>query len=416
MRREKDPGEGRAMSPRCKQRVGSESGAVLVHVGAALIALLAVGALAVDYGVRSVARRQAQNAADAAAFAAAYSLALDDPEDLERARVAAEVTGERNWIIGQPPNIDPALDVSFPSCPPGAPGFPDTCVRVNVYRNRHRDPLPTFFARVVGVSSQGVQAMAIAQVTGGNASSCLKPFAIPDKWVDNRDVTGQVDSVWTWDDRYERYYESGPKKGQLLPEPRDEYIPPSESSPGSGFRFPDDYGSLVVLKTGDPSSTITAGWYFPIDLPRAGSPDPGGARYRENIASCNGVPVGIGDVLWNEPGNMVGPTKQGIQALIDKDPGAYWADGIKGSCAPSCATVSPRLVGIPIFNVDAWATGDKASGRFTFTVTNILGFFLDGIDGNGDVTGHLMNYPGQVTDRGNLNEQSAFLRTVILVR
>ena len=44
-----------------------ERGAVLVQTGIALIGLLAMGTLSVDYGMLWVARRQAQNSADAAA-------------------------------------------------------------------------------------------------------------------------------------------------------------------------------------------------------------------------------------------------------------------------------------------------------------------------------------------------------------
>ena len=38
----------------------------------------------------------------------------------------------------------------------------------------------------------------------------------------------------------------------------------------------------------------------------------GGDDYRENIASCNGLPVEIGDRSTSENGNMIGPTAQGV--------------------------------------------------------------------------------------------------------
>ena len=49
----------------------SERGAVLVHVAFAFLALLAFTTFVVDWGVFWLARRQAQNAADAGALAAA---------------------------------------------------------------------------------------------------------------------------------------------------------------------------------------------------------------------------------------------------------------------------------------------------------------------------------------------------------
>ena len=60
-------------------RLRSENGAVLVHVAVAMIGLVAFSALSVDYGVMWSSRRQAQNAADAAAHAGAVSLAFDNP-------------------------------------------------------------------------------------------------------------------------------------------------------------------------------------------------------------------------------------------------------------------------------------------------------------------------------------------------
>ena len=120
---------------------------------------MAFSALSVDYGVMWSSRRQAQNAADAAAHAGAVSLAFDSPSDFERARAVAETVGESNRVFGGTLNIDrgagegdnadPALDISFPhdgaaaECPTPLTG--GTCVRANVYRNEGNNPLPTFF-------------------------------------------------------------------------------------------------------------------------------------------------------------------------------------------------------------------------------------------------------------------------------
>ncbi|NIP56718.1 MAG: hypothetical protein GWO00_01460, partial [Gemmatimonadetes bacterium] len=52
----------------------------------------------------------------------------------------------------------------------------------------------------------------------------------------------------------------------------------------------------------------------------------GAARYRRNICSCNASVIDLDTEYMIEPGNMVGPTYQGVQTLIDQDPGAYWDD------------------------------------------------------------------------------------------
>ena len=84
----------------------SESGAVLVYVSVAIIGLVAFSALSIDYGVMWSSRRQAQNAADAAAHAGAVSLAFDSPTDFERARAIAQTVGQANTVFGGTLNID----------------------------------------------------------------------------------------------------------------------------------------------------------------------------------------------------------------------------------------------------------------------------------------------------------------------
>src|SRR5688500_498565 len=140
---------------------------------------MAISTFVIDYGVMWTARRQAQNSADAAALAGAVSLAFIDRADENRARFAAEAAGEANQVWGQPPNIDPAADITIGTCPAGITNAIDLCVRVNVYRNQSRgNPLPTFFAQILGIGSQGVRATATARVLAGNSASCMRPWAL----------------------------------------------------------------------------------------------------------------------------------------------------------------------------------------------------------------------------------------------
>jgi Flp pilus assembly protein TadG len=411
------------------ERLRSERGAVLIHVGIAMIGLFGFCAVAIDYGVLWTARRQAQNSADAAALAGAVSLAFVDRADLNRARFAAAAAGGANPIWGQAPTIDPAADVTIGTCPAGITNAIDLCVRVNVYRNQsHNNPLPTFFARIIGVDNQGVQATATARVLAGNSASCMRPWALTDKWHDVIDTDAPVDTLtWTLDDHYERYYRNGPNRGQLMPGAVDCYHsaltnlqgPYANTCPvGVGvtsFQVPQDVGIRVRMKSGNPANALEAGWFFPIDLPLPNGPATGGQRYRQNIASCNSLPVSIGDLLWTEPGNMIGPTNQGVSDLIAQDPGAIW-NGTQVVGGAFGVNNSPRIVPIPIFNVDAYQFQDKTSGRFQVQVTNILGFFVEQMQGQ-DVTGILLPYraefdPGAETVESN----NAFLYSVVLVR
>jgi Flp pilus assembly protein TadG len=412
------------------ERLRSERGAVLIHVGVAMIGLLGFCAVSIDYGVMWTARRQAQNAADAAALAGAVSLAFNDPADTNRARFAAEAAGEANLVWGQAPNIDPATDITIGTCPTGIANSSDVCVRADVYRNQARgNPLPTFFARILNIADQGVRATATARVLVGNSASCMRPWALTDKWHDAVDTDNPIEATptWTLEDKYERYYENGPNRGQLMPGTVDCYRaaltnlsgPYMNNCPAdvgvTSFQSEVDAGTRVTLKSGNPNQALTAGWFFPIDLPRPGGPATGGDRYRENIASCNSLAVNIGDLLWTEPGNMIGPTNQGVTALISQDPGAMWngTDVVGGAFG---VNNSPRIVPIPIFNVDAYHFQDKTSGRFQVQVTNILGFFVEEMQGN-DVTGILLPYRAEFNPgAANVETTSAFLYSVVLVR
>lgn len=391
-----------------------ERGAVLIHVAIALMALLALSALSIDFGVKWVGRGQAQNAADAGALAGAIALSFDnvaDRTDTGPAKQAAWRYSTANGVWGQPPIVNITTDVTFPTCPNGTP---DACVRVDVYRNQERgNALPTFFARVAGVMEQGVKATATAQVLAGNASDCLKPWAVADKWIERYPVnTGS----WLPTDEFNRYYPQGQQNGDPIasPDTPDEYSPPGESDPGTGFTLANDLGTEIVLKWGNPQQATSPGWFYPVQLTQ-----PGGDEYRENIGHCAGVTWGIGDLLPVEPGAMIGPTAQGMRDLIALDPNARFVatpePHIEGSCAPVCGTQSPRIVAIPIFDPVAYEDG-RQSGRITIRIVNILGFFIDQMQGN-DVHGYLMTVPGLFDGtNGTVSNASAFNQSIVLVR
>jgi hypothetical protein len=180
-----------------------------------------------------------------------------------------------------------------------------------------------------------------------------------------------------------------------------------------------DYGLEFVLKPGNPNQAISPGWYFPVVI----CPCIGGDCYRETIADpCKCPdPVGPGTLLQIEPGNMIGPTMQGVDALIQQDPNAKFvdtdADGQPDTIIDSCNCgpygFSPRLVPLPVFSPDEYDSG-RASGRQTILVSKLVGFFIDPPQGN-DIHGYLMEYP--VANWGeDPPEGSSFLVNIALVR
>ena len=199
-----------------------ERGAVLVHAAHRHDRPAGFSALSVDYGIMWVAARQAQNAADAAALAGAISLAYGDPTDTDRARSGRQCRRRGQSGLGRrrPTSIRRPTSL-IGTCPPGIARRAGSCVRVNVYRNQARgNPLPTFFAQLVGVADQGVQATATAQVAAGNSATCVRPWVIPTSGstrstpTPNRHVgRGRIE------DKFERYDENGPNRGRCCPAP-----------------------------------------------------------------------------------------------------------------------------------------------------------------------------------------------------
>jgi hypothetical protein len=424
---------------------------VLVHVAVAFIGLLAFSALTIDYGVMWVSRREAQNAADAAALAGAYSLSLEAPGDTSdtgRPKLSAHAVAMAHRVWGAAPSVNIPTDIIIAPCPDGV----DTCVRVDVYRSTDRgNPLPTYFAQILGIGSQNVRATATARVMNGNATNCLKPWAVADKWdeVDGAEtdyddpayaLTGDpdffnftdTDGVPTSKATYDRFDKKNPEN--------DLYVPPSNAScfgsmtcAGTGYHIFDtngqtccDYGKRLKLKNSQDQTQVSSGWFMALRL----TDSTGGADYNWNIKNCNGTTVSIGDLLPldTEPGNKVGPTRQGVESdvdsLVNKDPSAYWSPNYFGTgrgavISPTYGpNQSPRIVPVPVFDVqDYLATGP--SGMSTIQVRNILGFFVEGMcaDDNKAVCGRLTSIPGDfVQGSSTVSTPSSFLRKVVLIR
>jgi hypothetical protein len=108
----------------------------------------------------------------------------------------------------------------------------------------------------------------------------------------------------------------------------------------------------------------------------------GGDWYRDNIATCNTTVINPGEVAIQEPGNLMGPTIQGLQGLWDQDPNAYWQPDAGGGHYVSTMNPSPRVFPIPLYDPDDYDLGKKTGRNATLNVTGFIGFFLDHISGN----------------------------------
>ncbi len=404
-------------------RLIDDRGAILVHVAVGLLMLTALSAFAIDFGLFWLGRRQAQNAADAGALAGAIALGFDngsDKTDTGPAKLSAHTAALDNLVGGQVPAVDITTDITFPVCPDGT----STCVRVDVYRDdAHGNALPMFMGNLVGLGTQGIRATATAEAMSGNATQCLKPWALIDRWVEHWPAPPVP---WNTSSTFDKYKNNGTLDPTVLTP--DVYVPPTATSPGSGFAPVDsagnltaDYGLELTLKTGS-ANLFNAGSFQALDLVC-----PGGACYENAIKSCVNATSVIGGTVTLETGNITGKTKQGTytdsDSLCNQDPNAYWNPGLNdghGGVAGSTFDISPRIVAIPLISPDALnlAKNGKATG---VPIENIMGLFIEcppAVNPPPDtVIGRLVLSPGDKVTGGNtVGPQSSFLKVFALVR
>lgn len=393
-----------------------EAGVIIIQVAIMLMVLAAFGTFVIDYGVLWLSRGQAQNAADAGALAGAVARAYDDladpPAAAGPAALAAIAVAQRNLVW----TAAPTTVVTW-TCPAGVAG---RCVRVDVYRDGTSGStrLPTFFGPLLGITSQGVRATATARVMVGNSTNCLRPWSVADRWI----------HVVNPSTRFDKWLKQG--QNVYASNPRDNYTPPSAASAGTGYNVQTHIGTELTLSPGNPTSTsqnITVGWMLPSSLPNgSGGYLSGSTNYRQAISDCVGHPVRIGQYLPVETATMTTPNTQGFNDLVAQDPLATWnttTKKVQNSCAPTCAEISPRIVPIPVFDMDEfqhhrldddWSACPTAAR--CVRVVNILGFFVASRSG-GTVTGYLTTYPADfATGAPTVHSTAGFLKSVHLVR
>jgi len=372
-----------------------ERGMTFVFVGVGFMAFMAATTLAIDVGMFMTARSQAQNAADAGAHAGAVALVFNSYDDRSASGPAVQSAlsaAGANKVIHADVSVTSA-DVTFPN----GPGGVNNRVKATVYRTTDRNnAIPTLIGPLFGVPTVNIMATATAEASPANAATCVKPFMIPDKWQETQTP------VWDPNDTFEMF----DNMGNPLANP-DIYVPADQ--PGySGYNALDDLGTLLTIRAGT-GNNINPSMYFSWKMPG----DTGGDFYRDNIHNCNTSVVHWRDLIVLEPGNMVGPTNQGIDLLIAKDPGAYWDTGcncVKGSAYG----VSPRTVPIPLYDPVYYATG-KANGRAAdFRVANWLGFFVVDRQGN-DVSGRITPVGGVLDSNAGPAPAGAIPKVIRLV-
>ena len=256
-------------------------------------------------------------------------------EDQQNAVQEAQRVARRNRYLNQILILDPT-EITFPNA---------NNISVQVSRS-----INLFFLQLIGINNVTISVSASAMIGSVNGAKGLKPWVVPDEG---------------W-----------------------------------------NYGDPVILKEGSNGITEEGGtpppsWHFPVCFPplNVGSPQTGADIYRENIVNGSNMTIELGDVLTVEPGNMVGPTLQGVKDIFDLDPCAEWsANGVINSWYAGHS--SPRICKIALIDPNQL----PVDGRTEVTVTRFGVFFIEGMRGQ-DLIGRYMHAAsiGEVDDNGGSN-------------
>ena len=139
----------------------------------------------------------------------------------------------------------------------------------------------------------------------------------------------------------------------------------------------------------------------------------GAARYRQNICSCNASIIDFDTEYVIEPGNMVGPTYQGVQSLIQQDPDAYWDDRTN-TVVSDYGMDSPRVITVALFNPGEISQPGRQYIRFN----NFARVFIEEQASPQDpVTGRMLYYVRGVGSASQTGATTGSLvRTLQLIR
>jgi hypothetical protein len=429
---------------------------MIVLVAVSLAVLLGMGALAVDLGMIIKQRDDAQRAADAAALAGASVFQEGKPQDkITDARDRAYQYLAKNYVGGT--WVDTAGKFSYVN---GGNRYvtesnegvvvvlPDSeKVRVIV----RRDAVGMLLAKALNFLDVPISAVAAAEAIEAGSGKCVKPFAFPDYWGDADNDTdpanrledlgpgqGQGGEHWEYDSNIDHYRRFGDTEGSgditgLGSSYRNNSIYGSDNQ---DRLYWDDMGRPIVLKKSNPQQTSSPGFFLPWVIPGS---NPGAADYKANIVGCNPAQIsletdynldGTADTSSydNKPGNMIGPTKQGMDSLISLDPDACWAEfpssehtGYttgevrKLSSAGNCTEAypgwlsSPRVAVVPLFDPNYFSTG-----RTALRFNNLALIFLEPqLDRHAPVAGRFIYFVRGAGEPGL--ETGSLIKTIKLV-
>jgi Flp pilus assembly protein TadG len=297
-----------------------ERGVVIIWIAFFMLTMLGFVALGIDVAKVMATRTELQNAADAAALAGASAINAKTgviQQDVAIGR-AQTTSAENKAFVNQPLPVQLlGADVSFPT--------PTQCTVIVRREAGAGGEMVTHVAQVLGIKSMSLTATATAEasIASGVCTKLAPMGAIPP----GNDPT---------------YFKPGCGMGPT----------------GGGYTLIAGQGGSVT------------GNYQALDFPSCdgggcgGYATTGANTYRCLLANGYDCCVKTGDVLTTEPGNMAGPTRQGLQDLWDSD-----TDRRSGICYENYTGNGARVVNVPIITA-------LPNGRSTVTVLAFASFFL----------------------------------------
>ena len=137
------------------------------------------------------------------------------------------------------------------------------------------------------------------------------------------------------------------------------------------------FGQLYTLKNGSGQGASHNGNFGALALGGSGA-----AKYETNIKHGYSGKIKVGDWVATEPGNMSGPTCDGVEYRISRDPSAT---------VHTAGPDSGRVVVVPIIE------SLQVNGRSEVLIVGFGAFFLEGVGGSGNKNYVLGRFMRRVT-------------------
>jgi|SRR5680860_87701 len=285
-----------------------ERGSVVVLVALALTTLLGFCALVTDVGLMYAQKAHLQNSVDAAALAGAQEL----PSNPTDAKIIAIDYAARNG----------ASDVTVT--------FEVNNAKIIVQATQQ---VPTFFARIWGITEEQISVSARAMMVPPTGLSGAVPLSIQEQ---------------------DFFY------GQ-------EYVLKSGGGSGTSDWYFDDSKNNAVEKSGE--APATPGWFGALELTGTGA-----NTYENDLANGYQGTLRVGQILNVKHGNMSGPTAEGINTRLSRD------TRVPKNTISDYDNNAPQIVYIPIVKI----ISESGTSIQEVQIVGFAAFLLEGVAGNGN--------------------------------